>query len=427
MLSRLLPTRDQVQIRMMSTKVLVNKMHGSMNPNGRDMIIDGCDSISRRVRWKTLRDANLKAMHETSAIELLLDIMKLWMEDIPVALCSVRAVGKVVRNGKEADRVLELGGLLLAEQCKNLHPDDPDVSRTTKELMRTLTLRSGSLAQKEIRICRFCAMNNVDLEGAKELGRLISSAKGAANDVAKKGALNQVKKKMSGKVDIATLVRKVLNHMRAHLPDARVQDAGLDALMELANGHEDNGALLKGNAAEIVVEAMGSQPDNYTVQWKGCAVVQSMAMRLALSAELGKYGIVAELKRVYDSFENDREVRQQAIWALGALVNIPDNVLRMQEKKVYVCVSDLLAKVEDKNILPEDKVALPLSLRAVWSDEQLGQFTLEAVERAQEDNKASEVASSKYASYTTAFPRKNKGKYSKVSDEFTKGVPGLVD
>jgi len=349
------------------------------------------------------------------------------MEDIPVALCAVRATGRIVKTGKEADRVLELGGLLLAEQCKNLHPDDPDVSRTTKELMRTLTLRSGSLAQKEIRICRFCAMNNVDLEGAKELGRLISSAKGAANDVAKKGALNQVKKKMSGKVDIATLVRKVLNHMRAHLPDARVQDAGLDALMELANGHEDNGALLKGNAAEIVVEAMGSQPDNYTVQWKGCAVVQSMAMRLALSAELGKYGIVAELKRVYDSFENDREVRQQAIWALGALVNIPDNVLRMQEKKVYVCVSDLLAKVEDKNILPEDKVALPLSLRAVWSDEQLGQFTLEAVERAQEDNKASEVASSKYASYTTAFPRKNKGKYSKVSDEFTKGVPGLVD
>lgn len=33
----------------------VNKMHGSMNPNGRDMIIDGCVSIRRRVTrgfWK---------------------------------------------------------------------------------------------------------------------------------------------------------------------------------------------------------------------------------------------------------------------------------------------------------------------------------------------------------------------------------------
>jgi hypothetical protein len=422
MLSRLLPSRDQVQIRMMGTKVLVNKMHGSMNPNGREMIIDGCDSITRRVKWQLLRESHIKILRETSAIELLLDILKLWMEDIPVALCAVRATGRIVKTGKEADRVLELGGLLLAEQCKNLHPDDPDMGKAAKDLMRTLTLRSGSLAQKEIRVCRFCAMNNVDLDGAKELARLVNSEK-----LSGETKVNLVKKKPGAKVDIATLVRKVLNHMRAHVNDRRVQDAGLEALMELSNGHDDNGALLKGNAAEIVVEAMSSQPDSYAVQWKGCAVVQYMATRLALSAELGKYGVVAELKRVYDDYESDREVRQQAVWALGAISNVPDNVLRMQEKKVYACVSDLLAKIEDKSILPEDKVALPISLRAVWSDEQLGNFMLAAVEQQAAEEKAKIAEANKYSSYKSAFPRSKRGKYSRVSDEFTKGVPGLVD
>ncbi|KAH8084946.1 hypothetical protein JL720_7654 [Aureococcus anophagefferens] len=377
MLSRLLPSRDQVQIRMMGTKVLVNKMHGSMNPNGREMIIDGCDSITRRVKWQLLRESHIKILHETSAIELLLDILKLWMEDIPVALCAVRATGRIVKTGKEADR-------------------------------------------KEIRVCRFCAMNNVDLDGAKELARLVNSEARATK-------VNLVKKKPGAKVDIATLVRKVLNHMRAHVNDRRVQDAGLEALMELSNGHDDNGALLKGNAAEIVVEAMSSQPDSYAVQWKGCAVVQYMATRLALSAELGKYGVVAELKRVYDDYESDREVRQQAVWALGAISNVPDNVLRMQEKKVYACVSDLLAKIEDKSILPEDKVALPISLRAVWSDEQLGNFMLAAVEQQAAEEKAKIAEANKYSSYKSAFPRSKRGKYSRVSDEFTKGVPGLVD
>ena len=45
-----LPTKDQVQIRFMPNKTLVNKMLGSLNPNGRDLVIDGCDSIRRRVR-----------------------------------------------------------------------------------------------------------------------------------------------------------------------------------------------------------------------------------------------------------------------------------------------------------------------------------------------------------------------------------------
>ena len=35
-----LPTKDQVQIRFMPNKTLVNKMLGSLNPNGRDLVID---------------------------------------------------------------------------------------------------------------------------------------------------------------------------------------------------------------------------------------------------------------------------------------------------------------------------------------------------------------------------------------------------
>ena len=82
-----LPTKDQVQIRFMPNKTLVNKMLGSLNPNGRDLVIDGCDSIRRRVRSEVpgVAKKNLKELTDAGALDVMIDVLKLWMEDAPVS------------------------------------------------------------------------------------------------------------------------------------------------------------------------------------------------------------------------------------------------------------------------------------------------------------------------------------------------------
>ena len=84
-----LPTKDQVQIRFMHNKTLVNKMLGSLNPNGRDLVIDGCDSIRRRVRSEVpgVAKKNLKELTDAGALDVMIDVLKLWMEDAPVSGC----------------------------------------------------------------------------------------------------------------------------------------------------------------------------------------------------------------------------------------------------------------------------------------------------------------------------------------------------
>ena len=87
MIGQYLPTKDQVQIRFMPNKTLVNKMLGSLNPNGRDLVIDGCDSIRRRVRSEVpgVAKKNLKELTDAGALDVMIDVLKLWMEDAPVS------------------------------------------------------------------------------------------------------------------------------------------------------------------------------------------------------------------------------------------------------------------------------------------------------------------------------------------------------
>ena len=90
-----LPTKDQVQIRFMPNKTLVNKMLGSLNPNGRDLVIDGCDSIRRRVRSEVpgVAKKNLKELTDAGALDVMIDVLKLWMEDAPVSgRCDLRVL-----------------------------------------------------------------------------------------------------------------------------------------------------------------------------------------------------------------------------------------------------------------------------------------------------------------------------------------------
>ena len=52
-----------------------------------------------------------------------------------------------VATDSEADQLLELGGLKLAERLKGLHQDDLELQKSAKELMKMLQTRAGALVR----------------------------------------------------------------------------------------------------------------------------------------------------------------------------------------------------------------------------------------------------------------------------------------
>ena len=422
-----LPTKDQVQIRFMPNKTLVNKMLGSLNPNGRDLVIDGCDSIRRRVRSEVpgVAKKNLKELTDAGALDVMIDVLKLWMEDAPVSGRCAKALMWIVRKSptdSEADQLLELGGLKLAERLKGLHQDDLDLQKSAKELMKMLQTRAGALACKEIRICKFCAVNNMDMDSAKRLGQLVNPfQRDAGLGYSRKDAMVHKKK---GAADISALVKRVLNHMREHLKDEGVQEFGLEAIMEFASDHDDGGALLQDRAAKCVVLAIEAHPEAYNVSWKGCVAVQTMCRKLSLSSELGKAQALGALKQVYEDYKDDREVRQQAVWAIGSMLNVPANIERTKRANMYTLVQDVVTRLEDRTVAAEQKIALPLPLRAIWTNEQLHSIKLKKMD---EKRQSGETEAKATQQRRAPLPRRGAKKLARVDDQFAAGEPGLVD
>ena len=84
------PTKDQVQIRFMPNKTLSNKMLGTKSERETTSVIDGCDRIRRRVsdaKSRSNQQKNLKELGQMGALDVMIDVLKLWMEDAPVSGC----------------------------------------------------------------------------------------------------------------------------------------------------------------------------------------------------------------------------------------------------------------------------------------------------------------------------------------------------
>lgn len=426
-MANMLPSKDQLQIRFMPNRTLVNKMLGSLNPNGRDLIIDGCDSIRRRVRSEVPGQSkkNRKELTDSGGLDVLIDVLKLWLEDAPVSGRAAKALMWVVRKSptdSEADQLLELGGLKLAEKLKDLHQDDLELQKSAKELMKMLSSRAGALACKEIRICKFCALNNMDMDSAKRLGQLVNPfQRDAGLGYSRKDAMVS---KATKHADISALVERVLAHMREHIKESNVQEFGLEALIEFASDHDDGGALLQDRSAKCVVEALGAHPDQYNVSWKGCVAIQTMCLKKSLSSELGKAQALPALKKVYEDYGKDREVRQQAVWAIGSMLDVPANVQRTKKANLYTLVQDVVTRLEDRTVPPDQKIALPLPLRAIWTNEELHSIKLRKLD---ERKATSETQDSEKVQKRATLPRRGAKKRAQVDDTFALGEPGLVD
>lgn len=418
----------QMKIRMMGTRKLINEMHICYS-NDREFALEGCESISRRVRFLPTRSSNLRLINELSCVDVLIDLYKVWEGDVAVAACAARAMWMIARRSDlAADRVIELGGLALAE---NTETDDEEVRKATDRLVQVLTQRSRGVAEREIKICQVCAVNNVDMRCAAELGRIMS------NEVDVEDCLFTTTRRPA---DLSGIAKQVLNHMQSHTRCRRVQNVGFDALTEVCRSNVDvESALLSFGASKVIVDAMRAHEKSFQIQWKACLAISLMAkQRRSLSSDLGKCGAVKALKCTINEFRGDREVRQQAFWALAALCNLHKNVERMHHEHILICVVNSLYRHESPQSPIDQQVALPMRLRNIWNDTEFDEAIQEATstckkgrndgqtitKRGQAQNETQQLL---VAGTLNQVARGGKGRFNRVSDSFAHGVSGLVD
>lgn len=414
------------KVRLMATRTLINTMHGSVGRTDRAIALEGCESIARRVRFWPTRRRHLAVIKELLGVEMLIDLLKVWMHDVPVTLCAIRALCNIaVYSTIEVDYMLDLGGLMLAEECINTHGDDVDVQEAAKTMIKVLSQRSTSVAVRELRLCCACAVNNVDIQCAAELGRIME------NDPQNRARITiDCVSRRRGTLDLSSVVGTVLNHMRAHMRSERVQDVGLDALTELSRRVACiENALLSLNAPEVVVDAMRKHPRCFQIQWKACLVINFMAKKQSLSSDLGKRGAVTVLKLAFNNFKGDREVQQQAIWAMEALANVQANIERFHHENIQACVVEVLRRDADPKIRIDSTLSLPINLRSVWTNQQLGVALSNANKGKKQTTSKADIDETRVTPSSTPklSARRGKSRYNRISDEYTSGTSGLID
>ena len=83
-----------------------------------------------------------------------------------------------------------------------------------------------------------------------------------------------------------------------------------------------------------------------------------------------------------------------------------------------------MTRLEDKTISPEQKIALPLPLRAIWTNEQLHSIKLKKMD---EKRQSGETEAKATQQRRAPLPRRGAKKLARVDDQFAAGEPGLVD
>jgi len=328
----------------------------------------------------------------------------------------LNALAAVAGGGsRECDAVLAAGGLRLVEQAREKHDADEAVQSAAKRVLSVLTQRAAALALREINMCAFCARSDIDLAAAAQLGRL----------TARHASRKQPAPELSAgrAADFATLVTTVVAHMAAHAGDVSVIAPGLDALLEIVRDAKRQDALVQvlcdSNVPSLTISSMDAAPKDAGLVWKGCLLITMLARRPDLAAELGKFGAPRALKQAYDDFGDDREVRQQAVWAMASMCSARDNFERFKRAQCFLVVVDVLAKLRDTAASFDGKVALPLVLREVWTDKELDVLATAAL--------APPPAKKKAAKYMPHYAKAKRSRNSKVEDDFGKGAPGLLD
>jgi len=423
---------SMIMLRLSSTKDLVSRMSYSLVLSERDFILDACDVMYARANAPIGKAMYCAAIAENAGVELLLDILKLWLHDDVVVRGALPPLTALASNayGTEAEVILELGGRKLVEEIMERHNADDDVLSYARKLMKVLTGKGAAVAVKEMRLCVFCVMNGVDFSQAVRLvasnnRRERSGGGGPAAQIAPEeepststDAINaeslEAEDKRRKVENDKQMLETVVKHMRKYHAEKEVQGLGCEAFVEFGK-RADPASMLTSGGIECVAQALRrftTPPDvEFSIVWKVCLAVSYLAKHEVLASELGKRGVVPLLLAAFTSFQDRREIQQQVLWALESLARVWVNIERMKQGDLQKILSVLHKTDPDKF-----QVAVPLKLRKIFSKKELTGFKEKIVIKEKPKGRKAMVRR----------PR-GKAKFGRAGDSYSEGSGGLLE
>jgi len=215
-------------------------------------------------------------------------------------------------------------------------------------------------------------------------------------------------------------VLRVVASMKKFSHDLTVQEGGIETFLLLARKGVNPRMIVESEGIEALVASMTAYPKNYRIQWRGLATITDLCENLSICSELGKRGAVNVVMNAYERFSENKDIRQQAIWAMAGLAQIDHCLERMEEVNLKILLYKLIV-IPIKSPGTEIDIVVPLKFRQIYSHTDL-------------DLAANPPKKDLYAEKAEALAKANANKRGKtkpthgtVDDFFTEGEKGLVD
>lgn len=401
-------------MKMKGTQALTEQMHLKCSEDDKWWMADACDELNKRVTTLGFATRNRRAIIRASGLELFLEIIQIWEEDEILIKPAFRALLHVVPEPGACEHLLEMGGREVIDKAMSFHIEDPQIKGDGTKIMYALLGKGATVAIKDVKRVGKAIKYRVPLAVAESI--TIDDGK------TKKKRFKAEEDEGDSEEDIKrgqkAGVTRVVNSMKKFSHDLQVQVGGIETMMVMARKGMNPRDIVAAEGIEALIAAMAAYPKSYQIQWRACATITEFSRALPVCSELGKRGAVTAVMNAYERFADNRDVRQQALWAMAGLSKIDHCRERLEDQQLKILLYKLIViPIKSPGTLID--VVVPLTFRQTYTNDQLDEAA-NPPKKNLYDLKAEQKKMG-------AKKGKHKPAYGTVDDFFVGGEPGLVD
>ncbi|GMI02676.1 hypothetical protein TrLO_g11503 [Triparma laevis f. longispina] len=399
-------------LKLKGTRALTDQMQLKCNEDEKYWMADACEEIGKRCKSMAFGHLHRTACIKASGLELFLEIISLWEKDEIMIRPAFRALLQIVPEEGACEHLLEMGGRDVIDRAMNNHKEDPQIKGDGTKIMYALLGKGALVAMRDVTRVNKAIEYSVPLSVAETIQ--------IDNGKRKQKRFNQAEEDLDHDLEKGQKagILRVVTSMKKFSHDTSVQVGGIETMMVLARKGLNPRDIVAAGGVEALVAAMTSYPKSYQIQWRGCATITDFCDSLAICSELGKRGAVAVVMNAYERFTDQKDVRQQALWAMAGLSKIDHCKERMEELQLKILLYKLIL-IPIKSPGTVIDVVVPLRFHQIYTHEDLD-LAANPPKKSMYDLKAEKKA---------ALDKKGKSKpaFGTVDDFFMGGEVGLVD
>lgn len=406
----------QLVFKTKTTSGLTNTVHLKLNVEEKLFVASACEEIRFRCSMLGLAAANRRAFIRNSGLELFLDIIRLFQEEENVIAKVFPALFAVLREPGSVEYLLEIGGREVVNNAINFHIQNSSIKADGAKIMYTLLGKASVVAVRDIKRIQTSMLYKLPLSVAETMHvKDVKISEKVDNPV----AFGAPEPEKEGEEDLEygqkEGISRVVTSMKKYTNDQNVQVGGIEAMLVLAKHGVNPRIIVSAMGIEQLVSTMTLYSRNSRIQWRACLVITTFCdVSLPVCSEMGKRGIIPAVMSSYDSFPDNKDVRQMALWAMAALCKVEHCKQRLEEANLLILLYKLiLIPIKSPGTIID--IVVPLIFLENYTHEQL-EFAVNPPNKI--------VAVEQKA---TVKIKVGKPAFGTVDDFFTAGEPGLVD